>query len=198
MINEKNTIILSKQLSSEEDAMLSDCMAQGHLLDVLRYFRTTINKDINEEAVLMDIGCRDDTTRPFFVKKGFNWVGIDLNPKINAVLKGDMHNLPMCDETADFIFCSHALEHSERPIDVMREFKRLTKIGGYVFLATPVYSEYQLFHCDKEHVNVATMAQIRRWAQHLGFEIVHQTYVKNEIFEDKLASLITLLRVVNK
>lgn len=198
MIKPENTVVLPKNLSGEEETDLKNCYAVGHLLDLLRYFRTVIKKDKEQEATLLDVGCRDDATRPFFAARGFNWVGIDLNPNNMSILKGDMHSLPVGNESIDFIFCSHVLEHSERPIDALREFKRALKIGGYLFLATPAYSEYQIFYCDKEHVNVITMAQARRWAQHLGYEIIHQTYVKNEMFEDRLASLVTLLRVVNK
>jgi len=198
MINEKNTIVFPIAMTEEEDKDLSGCAAQGHLLDVLRYFRSSIGKDNEQVATLLDVGCRDDTTQPFFVKRGFNWIGIDLHPTIHAVLKGDMHVLPIGDGSIDFLFCSHAVEHSERPIDVLKEFKRVTKLAGYIFLATPAYSHYQLFGCDKEHVNVPTMQQMRRWAEHTGLKIIHQTYVKSELYEDRLASLITILQVVNK
>jgi len=197
MITKENTIILPTKLN-EEDKELMNCKAVGHLLDIIRYFRTTIHKETNMPASLLDVGCRDDATQSFFTSKGFNWIGIDIKPSTSAILKGDMHNLPIGDESIEFTFCSHALEHSERPLDVMKEFKRITKLSGYIFLATPAYSDYQLFSCDKEHINVPTMKQMKRWAQHVGLEVVHQTYLRNDAYEDRLASLITLLKVVNK
>ncbi|MFA5133035.1 MAG: class I SAM-dependent methyltransferase [Candidatus Paceibacterota bacterium] len=198
MITKENTIVFPAEYTEEEKQDLQICKAEGHLLDVLRYFRKVIVKDKNNEATILDVGCRDDTTRPFFIKQGFNWMGIDIHPNCNSVMKGDMNDLPFAGESINFVFCSHALEHTERPMDVLRELKRVAKLNGYIFLATPAYSEYQLFSCDKEHVNVPTMWQMRKWAYHLGLEVVHQTYVKNIIFEDRLASLITLLRVINK
>jgi len=198
MISKENTIILPTKLTQEETDELQDCGVQGHLLDVMRYFRQVMNKDNSKEAIVADIGCRDDATRPYFKRKGYGWFGIDIDPVMTAVLKGDMHALPMCDETIDLVFSIHALEHSETPIKVLREFKRVTRLGGYVFIATPAYSDYQLFICDKEHIMVPTMKQMKRWCQQVGLEIVYQTYVRNEEFEDRLASLITLCKVVNK
>jgi hypothetical protein len=46
----------------------------------------------------------------------------------------DIHNMPFSDKAWDFVFCSHVLEHLERPGDACRELMRIGKRG---YIETP-------------------------------------------------------------
>jgi len=53
------------------------------------------------------------------------------------VLKMDMHNITIENEMFDAVWCRHTLEHSFAPMRVISEMWRVTKKGGYLFLALP-------------------------------------------------------------
>ena len=54
---------------------------------------------------------------------------------VDIVSYGD--NLPLKDESQDFVISSHVIEHFWRPITAIKEWHRVTKKGGYVFIIAP-------------------------------------------------------------
>lgn len=75
-----------------------------------------------------------------------NAIGIDGNNYVTADGRGpslvmDCRSLPFfATEAFDFVFSSHFLEHVENPQQVLREWWRVLKVGGYLILYLP--------HCD--------------------------------------------------
>jgi ubiquinone/menaquinone biosynthesis C-methylase UbiE len=69
----------------------------------------------------------------------------DINPSIFVpqdieINKGDLNqSLPYPSESFDFITCIEGLEHLENPFNAIREFNRILKIGGKLFLSLPNY-----------------------------------------------------------
>lgn len=49
----------------------------------------------------------------------------------------DGHILPFKDNTKDFVFSSHCLEHIKYPHHALREYYRVTKDNGYIILYLP-------------------------------------------------------------
>jgi hypothetical protein len=47
--------------------------------------------------------------------------------KINNFIVADVHNLPFPDNTFDTVFCSHVIEHVEKPFTLFRECVRVSK-----------------------------------------------------------------------
>ena len=56
---------------------------------------------------------------------------------------GSTHVLPFKDGEFDFLYASHVLEHFAKPIDVLREWLRVVKVGGYVYFAVPDFTLYE-------------------------------------------------------
>lgn len=54
---------------------------------------------------------------------------------VDIVSYGD--NLPLKDESQDFVISSHVIEHFWCPITAIKEWHRVTKKGGYVFIIAP-------------------------------------------------------------
>ena len=54
---------------------------------------------------------------------------------VDIVSSGD--DLPLEDESQDFVISSHVIEHFWRPIKAIKEWYRVTKKGGYVFMIVP-------------------------------------------------------------
>lgn len=45
--------------------------------------------------------------------------------------------IPVEDHSQDFIVASHVIEHTSNPIKVFLEWKRILKVGGYIFMIFP-------------------------------------------------------------
>lgn len=70
--------------------------------------------------------------------------GIDVQENFNAeaaqfarLEKGDAESLRFDDETFDFVFSYHALEHIENPLKALQEINRVLKTGGGFWIGTP-------------------------------------------------------------
>ncbi len=67
----------------------------------------------------------------------------DINPSFFSVpdLKveiGDLNqSLPYPDDFFDYVVCLEGIEHTENPSNAIREFRRILKKGGKLFLSTP-------------------------------------------------------------
>ncbi|HPH78608.1 MAG TPA: class I SAM-dependent methyltransferase [bacterium] len=61
--------------------------------------------------------------------------GIKTNGK--KIVDADAANLPFDDESFDFVYCSHLLEHVTDPIKVVEEILRVTKKDGGGYLEVP-------------------------------------------------------------
>ncbi|HUL37332.1 MAG TPA: class I SAM-dependent methyltransferase [Thermodesulfobacteriota bacterium] len=76
-------------------------------------------------------------------KMGFEMSCCDINPSFFSVpdLKveiGDLNqSLPYADDSFDYVICLEGIEHTENPSNAIREFQRILKKGGKVFISTP-------------------------------------------------------------
>jgi SAM-dependent methyltransferase len=76
-------------------------------------------------------------------KLGFEVSCCDINLAYFSIsdLKGEIgdlnHTLPYSDHTFDYLVCLDGIEHTENPTNAIREFGRILKKGGKLFLSTP-------------------------------------------------------------
>lgn len=59
---------------------------------------------------------------------------------------GDIHNLPLADDSVDGVICIAVLEHVEDPIKAVSELRRILKPGGKLFLYVPFLYYYHAEH----------------------------------------------------
>ncbi len=122
------------------------------------------------QGKVLDIGCRDDGLKEFFNSNGFEWVGCDKykNDNVDECL---MEDLKYEDESFDILFVCHSFEHTERPAETLREFKRVLKKGGILFISTPVHCSHQVVEADNDHINVLTEMQMTRYMKYVNFKL---------------------------
>ena len=134
---------------------------------------------------LLDVGADDDRDIKVFRSWKISASGVDINPGHGIVLKGSMENIPTAGNIFDFIYSSHSFEHTTNPIQTIKEFQRVLKVGGCVFMITPFLCNEQLFSCDETHLFVLTLEQQVCLFQKFGFNILKYYIVKEKGAPDK-------------
>lgn len=65
-----------------------------------------------------------------------SYTGLDMRPGDGVDVVSDASRMPFENDKYDLTICLDMLEHAEWPQAVIREIFRVTKPGGYLFLAT--------------------------------------------------------------
>lgn len=142
-------------------------------------------------GLVLDVGCYDTSLKPFFERQGFEWIGCD-RYKNDDVDECDMDDLPYVDDKFEVVFVCHSFEHTERPAETLREFKRVLKPGGTLFISTPVHCDHQIMGADIDHINVLTPQQMARFMTYTGFKLEDIWIEENESGDVKDNSMITV------
>ena len=131
-------------------------------------------------GLILDVGCSEGYCKYEFINRGFNWVGCDnqFEQQNMPIVKNNAENLKdFADHSIDIIFACHVLEHIERPIDALREFKRVLKDDGFLFISMPLLCEHQLKEAD--HIFVMNEQQVLKWLSYVKFIWSMYLYNKN-------------------
>jgi SAM-dependent methyltransferase len=76
---------------------------------------------------------------------GFEVSCCDINPSYFSIPEiqldiGDLNrSLPYADDSFDYLVCLDGIEHTENPFNAIREFSRMLKQGGKLFISIPNY-----------------------------------------------------------
>lgn len=113
---------------------------------------------IPKDIVILDLGCGPGYFLDEMKQRGYtNLTGVTLSPgdtelcvsKGHTVKAYDLSFLPQkdgyYDESVDFIFLRHALEHSPYPIISLMEYNRVLKQNGMIYIEVPAPE------CDRKH-----------------------------------------------
>jgi SAM-dependent methyltransferase len=87
-----------------------------------------------------------------------------------------LHEIPVADGFFDTIFCNAVLEHVDNPVEVMREFNRVLRPGGCLYLCVPFM---QPEHRDPGDYQRYTQDGLIKLVRDHGFEIVEVDAVHN-------------------
>ena len=97
------------------------------------------------KGVLLDVPAGTGALAVRLKEMGFSVFCCDINPSLFSadpieIRKGDLSaSLPYSSNSLDFITCIEGLEHVENPFNAIREFHRLLRPGGRLFLSLPNY-----------------------------------------------------------
>jgi ubiquinone/menaquinone biosynthesis C-methylase UbiE len=98
-----------------------------------------------KKGVILDVPCGTGALAIRLRDMGFSVSCCDINPSLFSVpdieiKKGNLNqSLPYPSECFDYITCLEGLEHLENPFSAIREFNRVLKRGGKLFLSLPNY-----------------------------------------------------------
>ena len=87
----------------------------------------------------------------------------------------DIAKLPVEDERYDLVFCSQTLEHVPNPVPVLREFARVLKPGGEVWLSAPLFYPEHVKPYDFYRY---TRFAWRNMARRAGFKVVDISWLE--------------------
>lgn len=140
--------------------------------------------EIPKDAVILDMGAGPGYFLDEMKKRGYtNVTGVGLSPgdneiclqKGHIVKKYDISFLPQkdgfYDESVDFIFCRHALEHSPYPIFTLMEYNRVLKQGGRIYIEVPAPNCDRKHEYNLNHYSILGENQLAALLQRTGFDI---------------------------
>jgi SAM-dependent methyltransferase len=119
-----------------------------------RFFEESVRRMIVPGARILDVGAglRVDASRGNVEDPKRAWIKpllaqvtyevMDPVDTYHPDIVGDVMDMPMPDDSYDAIFCLAILEHVPRPLDAVRELRRVLKPGGTIFLYVPFLSPY--------------------------------------------------------
>ncbi len=89
----------------------------------------SIFRYLPEGGVVADIGSGDRRLRK-------DVINVDVYPWQEVDILADAHDLPFADSSSDGIVCTWVLEHMRDPSRVAKEFHRVLRPGGHLYLST--------------------------------------------------------------
>lgn len=140
--------------------------------------------NLSKDAKIIDLGCGPGYFLDEMKFRGYTDVtGMTLSPgdialcegKGHTIKKYDLSFLPQkdgyYDESVDFIFLRHALEHSPYPIFSLMEYNRVLKQGGHIYIEVPAPDCERQHEYNLNHYSILGTAQLLALLQRTGFNV---------------------------
>jgi SAM-dependent methyltransferase len=140
--------------------------------------------NLHKDAHILDLGCGPGYFLDEMQAREYtNLVGVTLSPgdaelcesKGHTVKKYDLTFLPQqdgyYDESVDFIFLRHALEHSPYPIFSLMEYNRILKQGSKIYIEVPAPDCERKHEFNLNHYSIMGSTQLGALLIRCGFDI---------------------------
>lgn len=128
--------------------------------------------------VILDLGYGEGGLRRL-LPPGVNYVGLDLYRgaqsneysqwHMRPTILGDIHSVPLADQSVATVALNHVLEHARDPIQVMREIARVLRTGGFLFMDVPFL--HDIHHAPHGYYRYTPYA-LRELAPFTGFDVI--------------------------
>ena len=118
------------------------------------FFEEKIKRVFDDKQVIIDIGgglrvdeknnrgVQNEWLARYIKEKKKEYKVLDKVADYHPDIVGDVHHLPLENESVDAIICIALLEHVEEPLKAMKEIYRVLKPGGYCYLYVPFLYYY--------------------------------------------------------
>ena len=166
-----------------------------------------IIKSLNPKSIC-DVGCG-----PGFLLSSLkvkNKVGIEIddlaaNKASNfcRIYKMDLNKKIEINKKFDLVICYHVIEHIEKPLQLIKNLKKIIKKDGYLVIGTPDFdsamaryykNKYRMLH-DQTHISLFSLDSLCRMIRDFNFKIkkIDFPYFETNYFSKK-----NLLQIFNK
>lgn len=125
-------------------------------------YRTLLLEEVTSATVWLDLGCGWQLLREWLPNGEADQsrlsglarrlVGIDAvvndlsrNPYVHDKVAGNILALPFRDNSFNLVTAQMVVEHLQRPVELLREVRRVLQPGGKLLFLTPNYLYYQVF-----------------------------------------------------
>lgn len=149
---------------------------------VIQSYVDPLNLPLN--AKILDLGCGAGYFLDVMKEKGYtDLTGVTLSEgdiklcqsKGHTIKKYDLSFLPKkdeyIDESVDFIFLRHALEHSPYPIFSLIEYNRVLKQNAKIYIEVPAPDCERKHEFNLNHYSIFGHVQLAALLQRTGFKI---------------------------
>lgn len=139
---------------------------------------------LDKQTRILDLGCGPGYFLDEIKERGYtNYLGITLSEgdikicktKDHPVQSHDLsflsHQDGFDDESVEFIFLRHALEHSPFPIITLIEYNRLLKQGGKIYIEVPCPDCERKHEYNSNHYSILGQNQLIALLIRTGFSI---------------------------
>ena len=140
--------------------------------------------NLPKDSHILDLGCGPGYFLDEMKTRGYtNTVGVTLSPgdiqlctsKGHTIKQYDLSFLPQSDgyhdESVDFIFLRHALEHSPYPIFSLMEYNRVLKQGSKIYIEVPAPGCERKHEFNPNHYSILTTNMLAALLYRTGFTI---------------------------
>jgi SAM-dependent methyltransferase len=140
--------------------------------------------NLPKNAKIMDLGCGPGYFLDAMKEREYtDVVGVTLSPgdikicedKGHKIAKYDLSFIPQkdgyFDESVDFIFLRHALEHSPYPIFSLMEYNRILKQGSKMYIEVPAPDCERKHEWNLNHYSILGEQQLAALLMRTGFDI---------------------------
>jgi SAM-dependent methyltransferase len=140
--------------------------------------------NLAKDAKILDLGCGPGYFLDEMKSRGYsNLTGVTLSPgdvklcqdKGHKIERYDLSFLPQkdgyYDESVDFVFLRHALEHSPYPIFSLMEYNRILKQFGKIYIEVPAPNCERKHEWNLNHYSIFGEQQLAALLMRTGFNI---------------------------
>lgn len=140
--------------------------------------------NLAKDAHILDLGCGPGYFLDEMKEREYTNVhGVTLSPGDIAICEGKGHNIKKYDlsflpqkdgyydESVDFIFLRHALEHSPYPIFSLMEYNRVLKQGSKIYIEVPAPDCDRKHEYNPNHYSILGANQLGALLMRCGFNI---------------------------
>ena len=165
-------------------------------------------------GLLMDVGCGPGSHTQALQAHSAQYLGVDISAGMlasaqqkfpdTAWLQGDIEQLPVPSNSVQTCFSSLAIQWCQDLNQAIQELARVTRKGGYIYVASMLEGSLQPLRALREHIDGAPLGNAHltlsefsaAWQRHAGLTVEHLQATRITLYRDSLKAALMSLKGV--